>query len=331
VNETLRLTMLMLLSLVLTGCAGVASQTAEPRLYWRGMLVQDAQGYWFELCGKAARHPVVMQDEIFEREYARQTLGDGWPVYIEAFGRVQNEGVALVEPVLIGGSLKACDFHMPGIELRGVSSRDRAVFDLRERHIRVHYRDSLYQLGFERPEVERLGRKRRWSQAMASAGGRKEEHQLLLEIEKRGCEGPQGGWYALTLAAEVDGRSYSGCARMGELEHWRLFTRYRTADTLTTRRLSLQLEAGGRARLLEDYLNQQPVIEYNGRWLQSDSGTLTVWLDTSVAGMEQALQFRPGLDGRLELTRFHPAYGRALELIPSGQSMLQREDLDWWR
>lgn len=329
-SETLRLTMLMLLGLMLTGCAGVASQSAEPRLYWRGMLVQDSQGYWFEQCGQTTRHSVTLQDAIFEREYARQTLGDGWPVYVETFGRVTDDGVALIEPVLIGGSLKACDFHVPGIQLRGVSSRDQAVFDLRERQIRVHYRGNLYQLGFERPEVERLGNKRRWQQSMASAGGRK-EHQLLLEIEKRGCEGPQGGWYALTLAAEVDGRFYSGCARLGELEHWRLFTRYRTADSLTTRRLSLQLEPDGRARLLEDYLNQQPVIEHNGRWRLSDSARLTVWLDTPVAGMEQALQFKPGLDGRLVLTRFHSAYGRELELIPSGASMLQHEDLDWWR
>ncbi|MET4000452.1 hypothetical protein ABIE60_002465 [Marinobacterium sp. MBR-109] len=331
VSDTLRRPMLLLFSLLLAGCAGIAHQSAEPRNFWRGTLVQNAEGYWFEPCGLTARHPVALLGEPLAREYARQSLGDGWPVYIEAFGRVSSEGVELTQPLLVGGSLKACDVHLSGIKLRAVATRDNAVFDLREQQIRVHYRDSLRQLGFKRPEGERLGAVRRWQQTMTTGGGRR-KHQLLMEIEKRGCEGPRGGWYALTLSAEVDGRFYDGCARLGDLEQWRLFTHYRTSDALTTRRLSLQLEPDGKAHLLEDYLNEQPVIERSGRWQQTNTGRLQLRLDSEGAsGSDSILTFQLDLEGRLKLTHFHPAYGRELELLPAGEAMMQHPELDWWR
>lgn len=330
VSDILRRPMLLLFSLLLTGCAGVANQSAEPRTFLRGMLVQNAEGYWFEPCGLTMRHPIALMGEPLEREYARQSLGDGWPVYIEAFGRVSIKGVELTQPLLVGGSLKACDVDLPDIKLWAVAMRGNTVFELRERQIRVHYRDSLRQLGFKRPEGERLGAVRRWQQTMATGGGRS-SHQLLMEVEKRDCEGPRGGWYALTLSAEVDGLFYNGCARLGDLQQWRLFTRYRTADTLLTRRLSLQLDPDGNAQLLEDYLNEQPVIEYSGRWQQADSGRLQLWLDSEeAAGSDSKLVFQLDLEGRLKLTHFHPAYGGELELLPSGKPMMEHHELDWW-
>lgn len=330
-NDTLKLSILVLFSVLLAGCAGAGKRPDEPRHFWRGTLVQNAQGYWFELCGQTERHPVAMLAEPLKQEYVRQSLGDGWPVYIEAFGHVSAQGVELSDPVLMGGSLKACDFHLPGIKLRAVSSRDGAIIDLRERQVRVHFQDSLRQLGFNRPEAVRLGGVRRWQDSMSTRGGQR-SHQLLLDVERRHCEGSSGGWYALTMSAEVDGRFYKGCARLGDLEQWRLFRSYRSADELTTRRLSLRLEPDGSALLLEDYLNQQPVIERSGRWQQTEIGVVQLRLEPDPSGsVSQVLNFRLDLEGRLKLTHFHPAYGRALELLPAGEPMMQHKDLDWWR
>lgn len=322
----------LLLALLLSGCAGMgtASRTDGENRFWRGTLVQGAEGYWFELCDQAGRHPVIHLGEPLAEEYARQRLGEGWPVYVEAFGQMSSEGLALSHPVLIGGSLTVCNFHLPGVRLRGVSSRDNAVFDLRDHAIRVSFGDSLRQLGFSRPEVEHLGNMRRWRQTMSAGGGRR-THELLLEVEKRACEGPHGAWYALSMTAELDGRYYRGCARLGNLEFWRLFTGYQTAETLTTRRLGLQLEPDGKALLLEDYLNQQPVIEYRGEWRLKGGERLEIRLEGDLPAGSERLEFGLGLDGRLMLTHFHPAYGRELELLPSGVPMVQQDELDWWR
>jgi hypothetical protein len=323
--------MVGLLSLLLAGCAAVTRPSGEVGNFWRGLLVQDAQGYWFEPCGLTTRHPVARLGEPLAREYARQSLGDGWPVYIETVGRVTPAGVELTQPVLVGGSLRSCTLDLDGIELWAYASRDNVVFELREGTIRVDFRDSLHQLGFKRPEVERRGAVRRWQQTMSGGGGRR-DHQLLLEVEKRDCQGPRGSWYALSLSAEVDGRFYSGCARLGDLKRWRLHTRYRTAETLTTRRLSLQLAPDGSAQLLEDYLNGQPVIERSGRWRQSGPARLQLRLEPAGAlGGDSVLTFEFDLEGRLKLARFHPAYGRELELLPAGASMVQHRELDWWR
>jgi len=322
----------LLLGLLLAGCAGMntSPRMDEGSRFWRGTLVQDADGYWFELCGQVGRYPVIHLGEPLAEEYARQRLGDGWPVYVEAFGQMLPEGLDLGHPVLIGGTLKVCDYNLPGVRLRGVSSRDNAVFDLRDRYIRVSFGDSLRQLGFRRPEVERLGNTRRWRQEM-TAGGKRQTHELLLEVETRACEGPHGAWYALSMTAELDGRYYQGCARLGDLEHWRLFTGYQTAETLTTRRLGLQLESDGKALLLEDYLNQQPVIEHGGRWRLTGTDRLEVRLEGDLPAGSERLVFGLALDGRLKLTHFHPAYGRELELLPSGAPMVQQNELDWWQ
>jgi hypothetical protein len=331
VNASLKWFLLLLIGFGLSGCAGLSNRSDDARHYWRGTLIQDAQGYWFELCGEAERHPVVRLGAPLEREYARHSLGEGWPVYVEVLGQVSEDGVTLDDPVLIGGSLQACELHLPGIKLRAVSERDNAVFDLREQHIRVHFRDSLRQFGFTRPEVERLAAVRRWQQTMKTGGGRR-DHNLSLEVEKRGCEDTRGGWYALTLSAELDGRLYTGCARLGDLEHWRLSNRYQTPDSLTTRRLTLQLEPDGRAVLLEDYLNQQPVIEHQGRWQQTGSGRLRLeFMPQGGFAAPQSLTFGLSLEGRLRLNHFHPAYGRELELLPTGERLMQHPELDWWR
>lgn len=274
---------------------------------------------------------MVHMGEPLAAEYARQSLGEGWPVYVEAFGALSSEGVELNRPVLIGGSLQVCDHHLPGVSLRGVSPRERAVFDLREGSIRVSFEDSLRQLGFRRPEVERRGQVRRWQQVMSAGGGR-QTHELLLEVEKRACVGPHGAWYALSMNAELDGRYYQGCARLGDLEHWQLFAGYQTPASLTTRRLGLQLERDGSALLLEDYLNDQPVLEHRGRWRLTGGDRLEIRLeDEGLPADSRKLVFTLELDGRLRLTHFHPAYGRELELLPAGDAMVREDELDWWQ
>jgi len=325
--------LLLLSCLLLAGCAGVKSlpSSGEAQRFWRGILVQEEEGYRFEPCGRGGSRPVVHMGAPLAAEYARQSLGEGWPVYVEAFGTLSSEGVALNRPVLVGGSLQVCDHHLPGVDLRGVASRDRAVFDLRGESIRVSFEDSLHQLGFRRPEVERRGAVRRWQQVMSAGGGR-QTHELVLEVEARDCVGPHGAWYALSMKAELDGRYYQGCARLGDLEHWQLFTGYQTPPSLTTRRVGLQLERDGSALLLEDYLNEQPVLEHRGQWRMIRGDRLEIRLDEEGLSADSSrLVFALALDGRLQLTHFHPAYGRELELLPAGSSMVQQGELDWWQ
>ncbi|GAA0681879.1 hypothetical protein GCM10009104_03280 [Marinobacterium maritimum] len=294
----------------------------------RGTLSKKGEGYRFSVCGAKDTLSVEVASDLLKREYAAQSIGEGWPVYVEAQAAVGASPLVLKQPLVIGGSLAACEYTLPAIELRAVSDDGKVILDLRKRHVRVHYPGRLLQLGFERPEAERLARMRRWQQTMASGGGRK-EHQLLLEVEAKPCRGKSGAWYALSMEAEINGNYSRGCARLGDLEHWPLRALYVTPETISTRRLSLALAREGRFRLTEDYLNNQPVIEYQGRWERSSSELLSLYPE----GLElQPIHFGLDADGGLELEGFHPAYGRSLELQPAGDMLrISSGELDWWQ
>ncbi len=313
--------------LLITGCTLQTVKPGEAGQLVRGTLSKEGEAYRFLACGAAETLTVEVASDRLRQEYEAQSIGEGWPVYVEARAAVVDP-LVLKQPLVVGGSLAACQYTLPGIELRAVAHDGKAVIDLRQQHIRVQYPGRLLQLGFDRPEAERLAQTRRWQQAMPSGNGRK-EHQLLLTVEPRPCRDKSGAWYALSMAAEINGRDYHGCARLGDLEHWPLHAVYVTSDSISTRRLSLALAREGRFRLTEDYLNNQPVIEYQGRWERLSAEYLRLYPD----GRELApINFRLGVDGGLALAGFHPAYGRELELEPSGDLLrITSGELDWWR
>lgn len=314
--------------LLMTGCGLQSVKPGEADQLVRGTLSKEGEEYRFSACGRTDTRAVEVASDLLKREYAAQSIGEGWPVYVEAWASVGAAPVTLKQPLVVGGSLAACEYSLPGIELRAVSDDGKVVIDLRDRYVRVHYPGRLLQLGFDRPEVERLARERRWQQSMKSGSGRK-DHQLLLTVEPKPCHGKSGAWYALHMAAEINGREYHGCARLGDLEHWPLRAAYVTSDSINTRRLSLALTREGRFQLTEDYLNNQPVIEHRGRWQRLSAESLRLYPD----GQELApIDFRLGADGGLVLDGFHPAYGRSLELQAAGELLrISSGELDWWR
>lgn len=293
----------------------------------RGTLSKEGEGYRFSACGTADAMEVEVGSDLLKREYAAQSVGEGWPVYVEALASAGVEPLVLKQPLVIGGSLAACEYTLPDIELRAVSDDGKIIVDLRDRQIRVHYPGRLLQLGFERPPVERLASGRRWQQSLQTGGGRV-EHQLSLEIEPGSCRGKSGAWFALSMEAEINNTYYRGCARLGDLEHWPLRSHYITSDSISTRRLSLFFERGGRFRLTEDYLNNQPVIEYQGRWERLSTEFVRLYPDDQEL---EPIKFRFTAGSGLELQGFHPAYGRTLELKPAGPMLrLSSGELDWW-
>ncbi|MBV0932829.1 hypothetical protein [Marinobacterium weihaiense] len=320
----------LVLPLILAGCKVNDVRPGQGSGYMvRGTLSQEADGYRFAACDVHDGQAVHIGSAALEAAFAQHSLGEGWPVYVEAVARHDADtGLALVEPLVVGGSLGSCDHVLADIELRAVADDGSVVFDLREDRIRVQYRDRLLQLGFKRPEVERMGGERRWRQSMSS-GSRRGGHELTFELRKSPCTDDGGTWYALSMSAELNDRFYRGCARLGDLEHWPLRRQYVTDDSVTTRRLSLVLERNGRFRLTEDYLNDQPVLEREGEWRRLTGDRVRFEPEGEDI---PPLSFRLAPDGRLSLSRFHPAYGRALDLQPVGPVLrLSSGELDWWR
>lgn len=317
----------LVLVTLLTGCTGSGIKPQDQTQLVRGTLSREAEGYRFVPCGARVAQPVEVGSETLQREQARHSLGEGWPVYVEALAAPQAGQLSLLQPLVVGGSLAACDHTLAEIELRGVTDDGQRVIDLRERQIRVQYRGRLLQLGFERPPVQRLARERHWQQTMTAPGGRG-EHELALTVVPTPCRGGSGAWYALSMSAEVNGEAVQGCARLGDLQHWPLRERYRTPDSIRTRRIELLLTRDGRFRLREDYLNQQPVIELQGRWRRPAVDRLQLVPDEAELA---PLRFRLSPQGDLQLVHFHPAYGDALRLEPDGALLrLRSGELDWW-
>ncbi|MBA4501719.1 hypothetical protein [Marinobacterium marinum] len=318
----------VIMPLLMSGCAQQSVKSGAAGQLVRGTLSKEGEVYRFSACGSTDVLNAEIASDVLIQEHAAQSLGEGWPVYVEAWAGAGVAPLVLEQPLVIGGSLAACEYTLPGIELRAVSDDGRVIIDLRDHHVRVQYPERLLQLGFERPEVERKAQSRRWQQVMVSGGGHK-EHQLSLEVESRACRGKLGAWYALSMDAEVNGVYARGCARLGDLEHWPLRNAYATPDSISTRRLSLTFERDGRFRLVEDYLNNQPVMEHLGRWERVTAAMVRLYPDEQG---QPSVSFRLGTGGELVLEGFHPAYGRALELQPTGAMLrVSSGELDWWR
>lgn len=319
------ISMMMLVS----GCAGTSSILGNENNLWRGSLIKSDGQYWFESCIDGKRIPVKALPEEVRESHAVQSVGNDWPVYVEVIGRIEPEGLVMGQGLLVSGTPRACKYGLDGIELRGVSEREDVVFDLLENYIRVQFVDQMLVLAFERPEVEAEGFVRRWKQEMV--GGGQVRHSVLLEARPKACFDKRGGWYGLSMEAELSGRYYKGCMRLGDQANWPLRQRYQTPDSMSARFIDVQLELGGVVRWREDYKNDQPLLEYEGRWERLTPGQLQLTLYEHTGSGEVALVFAIASDGTLELKNYHPAYGRSLKL--EAQSKLLRfdsGDLDWW-
>lgn len=313
---------------LMAGCTPQSVKPGQTDQLVRGTLSKEGEGYRFSACGMSEVLDAELASDLLKREHLAQSIGEGWPVYVEALGNIGKGSVVLVQPLVVGGSLSACEYNLPGIELRAVAEDGSVVVDLREQHLRVQYPGRMLLLSFDRPEVNRMALERRWQQTLPAGGGRK-EHEFSLKVVPEPCRGTSGAWYALGMNAKVNGVQYRGCARLGDLGHWPLRIRYATADSITTRRLSVSFERDGRFRLVEDYLNEQPVIEYSGRWQRLSSERVRLFPDDQQLA---PITFQIGTGGHLRLQGFHPAYGRSLELNPAGPVLrVSSGELDWWR
>lgn len=316
---------------LLSGCQGTATRPGSGDMLQRGTLTESGGQYWFESCLGEERIPVSQLPEAISQAHARQSLGDDWPVYVEAFGRHRDGALVLNQGLLVGGGTHACNFGLEGVELRAVSEDENAIFDLTQNQIRVRFANSFLQLAFARPEVERLGAVRRWEQTMP-AGGQKRDHRLVLEVMPTPCDGLRGEWHGLSMAARLNGRVFSGCARLGDVENWPLRQRYRTPESVTTRRIELAMTAGGEVQWREDYLNNQPLLEFDGRWHRRSADRVRVVLDNGLQDETSVLEFNVARDGSLKLRGFHPAYGRNLAFQPAAPLLrIDSGELDWWR
>ena len=317
---------------LLAGCKSQDIKPADQDALLRGVLAVSQGQYWFESCLGGERLAVAALPEVLEQAYRRQSLGDDWPVYVEAFGRIEASHVELSRGVVLGGGARACQFGLDGIELRGVSEDGMVVFDLTRDQIRVRFRDRLMHLAFERPEpeaadIENPGPRRHWKQQMQSSNRR---HKVSLSVAPEACTGPRGGWYGMSMEADVNGRYFKGCARLGDLSHWPLRERYTTLPSIATRRIDLMLMPDGSLVWREDYLNDQPLLEHDGHWRRVSGDRIELSLDGQGSG--PALVFSVSPNGELNLAAYHPAYGNELTLAPAaGPMRYDSGELDWWR
>lgn len=322
---------LAVVMVLLSGCQGTATRPGSADMLQRGMLIETEGQYWFESCLGEERVPVSRLPDVIRQAHARQSLGDDWPVYIEAFGQRGDGALMLSQGLLVGGGTQACNFGLNGIELRAVSEDENTIFDVTQNQIRVRFANSFMQLAFARPEVERLGGLRRWQQSM-QASGQSQEYRLVLEVSPVACSGLRGEWHGLSMEARLNGRSFSGCARLGDVENWPLRQRYRTPDSVTTRRIELAMTANGEVVWREDYLNDQPLLEFEGIWQRRSTDRIRVVLKNGLQDDSSVLEFNIAQDGSLRLRGFHPAYGRNLAFEPAAPLLrMDSGELDWWR
>lgn len=312
-DARMRILTILLLALAAAGCQLLPERPADA-VYQRGVLVLRDEGFMFRACARQQWQPVVAVPERVAEEHRRQRDGQPeLPLYIEGWAAPATTGWALLEPRLIGGGLQACEQHLEGMLLLGAGEEPYWSLRLESQRMVLNDPAQLRRLIFREPELTRRGHLWQWR-------GQIEQHNetldLLFEVEARPCRDRAGHWYALTARADLEGAPFTGCARYGDLQLLDLSARYDSGERYL-RGVTLLLRGDGRARLVVDARNGQPLAARAGTWRLLGVDRLLLELAPTEPGDDsETLLWRRLRDGRLRLVSAHPEFGR-LALDPA--------------
>ncbi|MCP4595036.1 hypothetical protein [Neptuniibacter sp.] len=297
--------------LFLAGCqtSPQHAQGDEGPLFRRGVISTDGVQLTFKPCYVRKTESITDHSGRLATRFKRT----GEPsVYAEMSGDriVPGEPWQVYSVHLMGGNQFTCHYELQGNEYRAAGDRPVWVADVREETINVQIYDQLSHLVFPRGEPVNLGNGLEWDSTIRAEGLRR---SLNLKLLRQPCRDRYGIDYEYSAEMSVLGRSFTGCAREGNLDLRTLPGLYsselsETADI--SRFISMDLTSEYEVILTQDYRNDQPLIVQKGTWKRLSSDKIIVHL-TEIDGRNEneVMVFKRNKAGGLVLQGFSPTYG----------------------
>lgn len=267
-------TRLMLLGIVLllAGCSALTVERDPDYQLIRGTVRPSPEGFYITPCYSHQPRQLTASAQVQAR-YQQLAVSSGLPVYMELWAKpLPNLDWQVSDVQMAGASVQACRFSLAGIRFRAAGSQPLWVADLLPDSIRVRSYEQLRTLKF--PLDEQQSRLGVWTGTLQ--GTNNNTHQLRLEIRDTPCLDEHQNWYRWRAYMTLDKRSFSGCARQGDLSSRSVKGRY--SNELDTQQVFVVLDLldQQQARMLLDYRNGQPLIVVIGQWRWQSETTLLV-------------------------------------------------------
>lgn len=314
-------------TLFLAGCQTIPEDLggeAGP-LFRRGIVSQSDQGINFKPCyvqkterikdhtGKLQRRLNLSKEPSFYTELSGDHLtpGEDWDVY-----RVHH----------LGGNQFTCNFELPENHFRASGSNPLWIADVRDDGVYVQNYGRLSQIIFPIDKPVELGNGFQWDSQIK---GVIEQH-LKLVLFRSHCRDNYDIEYEFSAEMTLNGQTFVGCARQGQLDKRTLPGLYSTelpGVRSAGRFISLDITSAGEVILSQDYRNHQPLIVQRGSWERLANGRILIHL-TELDGKQdtEVLIFERDKRGGLLLKGYSSTYGKSgLRLERVGPERIYRK------
>lgn len=189
----------------------------------RGIVTIAADHSSFQPCGEQVDLWMVDQTEgLLARTFAGEKSEDGAPlkVYIEAYGERATSaenlpanatayaGVFVLEEALYAIPADACE---PADEYTVAASGSEPFWSAQVTDAALIWRqsDEPKEISLPAPQTQD-------SEGAVSYTAAGDDHQVELMIEAQSCRSMSGAYFAYGARAKLDGKQFTGCARVGK-------------------------------------------------------------------------------------------------------------------
>lgn len=194
----------------------------------RGIVTLGADQRSFRPCGEQAELWMIDQNEgLLARTFAAEKPADGTPLklYIEAYGEratsaedlpagaTDYAGVFVLEKALYAlpateGQGHGCDTPAPDYIVAAHGSEPFWNAEVTDAALKWQQSEEPKETSLPAPQTQN-------SEGAVSYTAANNDHQIELMIEAQPCRGVSGEYFAYSARAKLDGKQFSGCARIG--------------------------------------------------------------------------------------------------------------------
>jgi uncharacterized membrane protein len=285
--------------LFLAGCALQPGPGADAeQLFYRGEVSPDGDRWVMQSCYSRRSRVLTDPQGLLAARYQAQAVLPGLPLYMELRASEAGEVKALL---LVGGDSRACAAELDGIQLRAAGTAPDWAADLSGDRLDVRDQARRTRFIFSVTPASTWRGDRRWEGRLQTPDGK--TRNVDLRLRESGCEDAAGIWYGLSVSMRLEGRSYQGCGRYGDLTRTALAGRYSrvlVSGDGPSRTTVLELSAEGTASLSEDMHGGAEPVRRDGSWRWLPTGKLMLHLVQRDGESEQQVRlFRRQPDGTL--------------------------------
>lgn len=298
-------------SFFLSGCIGslgVKPQNTEVE-FVRGVVSKGSDGFVMTPCYSQERRRLNDPRGLLAKRFIAQPSHVDLPVYMEVKAEQGIDLVWRVDEVMIaGGGSKMCHVNLSNIRFRAQGINPLWLADILSYSVRVQSYKTLQTLNF--PVDEYGAGQGVWESSLENTNG--QSHTLRLELREQSCTDVLNIWYRWSANMTLDGKSFQGCARQGDLTNRALLGRYSNVLTDNEAFVVMDLMPENSVSMLLDYRNGQSLIVMQGTWKWKSNDKLILhFTQQDGRKQESVLLLKRARSGEFVQEGFSAEFGRA--------------------